>query len=102
MKPSNIKEWLQSSKVLTAIVWILFPLGHIPIVITPNYDIPIFGITRIGKVPIATLLSKSSAIVMTKLQPIYIPPVSLLTVLVTGKERNKKRRGTEKEKEKET
>ena len=75
---------------------------HIPIVITPNYDVPIFGITKIGEVPIATLLSKSSAIVMTQLQPIYIPPVSLLTVLVTGKERHKKRRETEKEKEKET
>ena len=61
--------------------------GHIPIVIIPNYDVPIFGITKIGEVPIATLLSKSSAIVMTQLQPIYIPPVSLLTVMV-GQERN--------------
>ena len=32
LKHSNFKEWLWSAKVLTPIVWIIFPLGYITIV----------------------------------------------------------------------
>ena len=29
LKPSKIKEWLWSAKILTTIIWILFPIGYI-------------------------------------------------------------------------
>jgi len=76
LKPSNFREWLWSAKVLTTIVWILFPLGYFAvlfiiystiIIILPEFYYQVFGLIRVVEFSAA--------------YTIFIPPIPLMTVL---------------------
>jgi hypothetical protein len=74
LKPSNIKEWLWSAKVLTTIVWILFPLGYIITLTVPLYiNIPFEEYVRIFRPYVIYYFVVQ--------YPIIIPPIPLLMVL---------------------
>ena len=76
MKSSNFKEWLWSAKVLTTIVWILFPLGYVTLTATPLSSLIIVqGTTWLGPVP---LIEYSFG---TSIFTILVPPIPLMIVL---------------------
>jgi hypothetical protein len=86
LKPSNFKEWVWSAKVLTTIVWIIFPLGYITII--RILDIPSVGYIGSGEPkPLDLLLGPIIFHLPHELGHyiniflIYAPPIPLMAVL---------------------
>lgn len=93
LKPSNFKEWLWSAKVLTTIVWILFPWGYtILLVIVASNPIPTDFFTRTlaptvvntSDLGFLNILGLSHLMDTLGLSQFYIiiPPVAFMIVLL--------------------
>jgi hypothetical protein len=86
LKPSNIKGWLWSAKVLTTIVWILFPLGYytvIRILDVPSINYVVLGEGTLLDITLGPLIfrlpSEVAKVLGTGL--IYIPPIPYMAFL---------------------
>jgi hypothetical protein len=84
LKPSNFKEWLWSAKVLTTIVWILFPLGYITAVVI-TYELPVPTEVAIFLGPdmyvVPSEVSDVSCIYLVCNNFIFMPSIPFMVVL---------------------
>jgi hypothetical protein len=86
LKPSNFKEWLWSAKVLTTIVWILYPLSYIIIIfVLTYYDYFVLTSEKIDLPPfIRPVPFYIYEVILSNIPIEYsisIPPIPLLTIL---------------------
>ena len=90
LTPSNLKEWLWSAKVLTTLVWILFPLGYITTFTVPDYVYTVFYSLNLAWLPLVPFFYPHAIYdwsVISRFEgfeysyEIDIPPIPLLTVM---------------------
>ena len=82
ISPSNFKEWLWSAKVLTTIVWLLFPLGYVTIFLILVIPQPQKVESTLQGILIFNLSSEvTNGIGMGVIDVIVIPPIPIMVIL---------------------